>query len=367
MTTPRVALVHERFTELGGSEKVVEQLHSLWPDAPVYAAVIAPAGIPPGLRSADLRPSALQRIYRGGPNYAPLLPLLPGAMGRVRLEDFDLVVTSHHAFANRVKVGSHTKLISYTHTPARWIWDPATRRGEGGGPIGRGALAAFAATQRRPDRAAAQRLDAILVNSRFVASRVKAWWGRDAQVIPPPIDTERFTPDSEVRREDFFLLAGRLVPYKRPELAIAAARATGLRLVVAGEGRSRAALQAEAPPWVEFLGAVDDDTLVRLYRSCRALVMPGVEDFGMIPVEAQACGAGVIARGAGGALDSVVDGLTGVLYPDDPDEVGALAAAMVAFDPSRYDPQEIRTHAETYSVACFRRHFEQAVVEILST
>jgi glycosyltransferase involved in cell wall biosynthesis len=351
----RVAIVHERFTEPGGSELVVEQLHAIWPSAPIHASVIDSAALPDGLKGADLRPSPLQRLYRGGTGYAYLLPLLPVAMAHLDLGEADIVITSHHAFANRIRVRPGAMAISYTHTPARWIWDPPTRALEIGRPLGRSALSAFAATQRRPDIVAAQRLHGVMANSRNVADRIRRWWGRSAEIVVPPVDTRFYHPDA-IDREDFLLLAGRLVPYKRPEVAVAAARRLGARLLVVGEGRSRSSLEALAGPGIELLGAVDNPTLRDLYRRCAAVVFPGEEDFGIVPVEAQACGAPVIALGAGGVLDTVVDGQTGVLYrPEGPhDEVEALARAIQAFDSASFDSSVIRHHAESYSVESFR-------------
>lgn len=349
----RVAVVHERFTEPGGSEAVVEQVVATWPDAVVYAPVVDPQILPPGLRDADVRPGPLNRWYRGGGDYALLLPLLPWAMSRLRLDDCDVVVTSHHAFANRVRPPRvDIPIVSYTHTPARWFYDRAMRRGERGGCLGLAALTAFAATQRGPDRRAAARTAAILANSSETQRRVHRWWGRTASVLPPPVDTDFFTPDPAVPREDFFLLAGRLVPYKRPEVAFAAARRAGVRLVVAGDGRLFDQLAADHPD-VEMLGRVPDETLRDLLRRARAVLMPGVEDFGIVPVEAQACGTPVVALGRGGALDTVVPGVTGVLY-DGPDEMRALADALTGFDPAPFDAAVLRTHAQRFSRAAFR-------------
>jgi glycosyltransferase involved in cell wall biosynthesis len=374
VSPPRLAIVHERFTEVGGSERVVEQLHQLWPDAPIYAAVIDRASLPASLRHADLRPSRLQRLYRGGRGYAHLLPLLPAAMSSLDVGDVDLVITSHHAFANRVRPRRGIPVLSYTHTPARWLWEPSMRRGEAGGVAGGLALAAFAATQRRPDARAAGRLTAVAVNSRHVARRVDEWWHRSSTVIPPPVDVDRFTPALTGRREPFFLTAGRLVPYKQPEIAVTAARRAGVRLVVAGGGRSLGAVRqaAGADPDIEVLGDVDDAVLVDLYRRCQALVFPGEEDFGIVPVEAQACGTPVIARKIGGVLDSVVDGSTGVLY--DPvgtggreGEIDALAAALRSFDTRRFDARVIRTHAESFAGPRFRHRIAEWVEASLGT
>jgi glycosyltransferase involved in cell wall biosynthesis len=362
-----VAIVHERFTEMGGSELVVEQLHAIWPDAAVHAAVIDPDVLPGTLRHADLHPSRLQRLYRGGTGYAHLLPLLPFAMSHLELGDVELVVTSHHAFANRVRPETGIPVISYTHTPARWIWEPGMRAGEIGGRLGRLGLTALAATQRRPDVTAARRLRGLVVNSRHVAARARRWWGREGVVVPPPVAVQDFTPDATIGREDFFLLAGRMVPYKRPEVAVAAALRAGVRLVAVGEGRSRPAVEAAAGPGIELVARADKDQLRDLYRRCRALVFPGEEDFGIVPVEAQACGAPVLAWGYGGVLDSVVDGVTGQLVRPQAgeDRVAAMARAIGTFDPDRYDGAVIRRHAETFSPEAFRARFQASLEDML--
>lgn len=365
----RVALVHERFTELGGSERVVEQLHALWPQAKVVSPVVDRRALPAGLLGADIQTSPLQRLYRGGPTYAHLLPLLPLAMAASDLGPVDLVITSHHAFANRVRCPPGAALVSYTHTPGRWLWDRSIRGQEMGSRAGRMALGALAATQRRPDRRAAQRPDVIAVNSRHVADRVARWWGRSAAVVPPPVDVHHYTPGDEGKREDFFLMAGRLVPYKRPEVAVLAARQAGVRLVVVGAGRCGEQLTSLAGPGIELLGAVDDERLRDLYRRCRALVFPGIEDFGLVPVEAQACGTPVLALGAGGVLDSVLDGTSGTLYrpgPDEPD-VDALARALRAFDSSPFDAAVIRRHAESFSREAFRERMSDVISAALGT
>jgi glycosyltransferase involved in cell wall biosynthesis len=366
MTLPRIAIVHERFTELGGSERVAEQMHCLWPEATVHTTIVDRSVLPPALRDADLRPSPLQALYRGGRGYSHLLPLFPAAVARIDVGDVDVVIASHHAFANRVRVPPGCRFVSYTHTPARWLWDPQLRRLEGGA-VTESLLGAFAALQRRADRTAAQRPDVIAVNSAYVGQRVRSWWGRTAEVLHPPVDTERFRPDPSVPREDFFLLAGRLVPYKRPEVAVAAARRAGVRMIVAGEGRSRAAVEEAGGPNIEVLGEVDDDLLLDLYRRCAALVMPGVEDFGIVPLEAQACGTPVIALGAGGATESVIDGVTGVLYnPGIPDDVSSLVEVMRTFDPDRFDSRAIRRHAEAFSVSAFRSGLRTLVESLLA-
>jgi glycosyltransferase involved in cell wall biosynthesis len=203
-----------------------------------------------------------------------------------------------------------------------------------------------------------------VANSHHVADRIRRWWGRAASVVAPPVDTDFYTPASPGSpRGDFFLVAGRLVPYKRPELAVAAATRAGVKLVVAGDGRARGAVEAAAGSTVEILGRVGDDEMRELYRTCRALVFPGEEDFGIMPIEAQACGAPVIARAIGGVLDTVVPGTTGVLYPAtaDTDHVETLARIMGGFTDSDFEPSTIRAHAERFAPARFREGFTAAL------
>lgn len=360
--SPRLVIVHERFTELGGSERVVEQLAGLSDNSRVYAPVIDEGLVRHELAGIDVSASGLQRLYRKPGQYAHLLPLLPMAMATADVSDADVVVTSHHAFANRVRVPEGVPLISYTHSPARWMWDRRMLQGETGGSLGEAALRSFALAARSGDRAAANRVDTFIANSQTVADRIRTWWGRHAVVIHPPVDVDFFHP-APVATEDFFLIAGRLVPYKKVAVAVAAASALGRRLVVVGQGRSRAALERLAGPTIEFVGAVSNDELRDLYRRCAALVFPGEEDFGIIPVEAQACGTPVIAARVGGATETVVSGRTGLLVDvRRSDPVAAFAAAMAAFDPCEFDRQTIRTHAEQFS----RDRFRRSIGELLS-
>ncbi|MFW2380191.1 MAG: glycosyltransferase [Acidimicrobiales bacterium] len=365
MKSISTSIVHERFTEMGGSEKVVAALARLWPRSTLLSPIIDQKILDPALR--DLNPvcSPLQRLYRGDGRYSHLLPLLPIAMASLEIpSNTELVVLSHHAFSNRVRIQSDIPTISYVHSPARWMWDPVLRSADAPGPVSNSALSAFAATQRRADRRAAQKPDILIANSTEVAGRISRWWNRPSVVIPPPVDLDtdpiltRTTP-----REDFFLLAGRLVPYKRADIAIEAATRAGVQLVVAGDGRFRARCEEIAGPTVRFLGSVSDDELHDLYRRCRALLFPGVEDFGIVPVEAMAHGAPVIGVNRGGLLDTVIHGTTGVLLEDSPireDLVARFATTLIAADlPS--DESLIVKHASLFSEESFaERILEQA-------
>ncbi len=364
--TKRIAIVHERFSDFAGSEQVVAQLAAMWPSATVTAPVVDPSVLPEELRGR-VRDTVLSRALRPGGGYAHLLPLLPLAMRHLDIGEPDVVVASHHAFATQVVRATTAPVVAYVHSPARWVWDPNLRAGEIGGRVGAAGLTAFSALFRPRDRAAARQVTSMVANSNAVAERIRDWWDRDATVIHPPVDTDWYTPDLSVPREEFFLLAGRLVPYKQPSVAVEAARQAGVRLLVVGDGRSRAECEALAGPGTEFLGRVSDTDLRSLFRRCAAALMPGVEDFGIVPVEAQACGAPVIATGAGGALDSVLPGRTGELVP--PGEAGLVdrwAQTLRSFDPARYDSASIRHHAEDFSRAAFRARMDDHVAEVLA-
>ncbi len=365
MPPNRVVIVHERLTELGGAERVVEQLSVTFPDARIFVPVADPAVRKHVLDGVPVTSSPVQRLYRGSGRYAHLLPLLPLAMARADLADADVVVCSHHAFANRVRPARDVPVVSYVHTPARWMWDPRARAGEIGGRLGEVALAGFCATQRLADRQAAQRVTVLLANSSAVADRIARWWGRESHVVHPPVRTGWFTPDPDVEREDFLLVAGRLVPYKRPELAVLAAQATGTRLVVVGDGRARRLCERVASPSTTFVGRVDDETLRDLMRRCRALVFPGEEDFGLIPVEAMCCGTPVVALAAGGVLDTVVDGVTGVLvhpaHASRAAHVRALARGIRALDTTRFDTAVVAARGQQFSERRFRDRVHEIV------
>ncbi|MEW5808625.1 MAG: glycosyltransferase [Actinomycetota bacterium] len=360
----KMMIVHERFTEVAGSEHVVEQLSIEWPRSDIFAAVTRPEGIPKGL-TAHPHASDLQPLYRflREKSYAPLMPLMPRAFRHLPLRDADVVVASHHAFATQSVFATDAPVVAYVHSPARWAWDASLRAGEGGGPAGAALLSLLAASARRCEIAAAPRLARIVANSSAVAERVRQWWSREAVVVHPPVDTDGFTPDTSVARENFFLLAGRLVPYKRPELAIEAAKAAGVPLVVAGDGRSMERCRAAAGPSTTFLGRVSHEQLLDLHRRARALVMPGVEDFGIVPVESMATGTPVIALGEGGAMDTILPGVTGVhVESGSLDHVRAgFSEAMRTFDPSAFDPAEIRKWAEGFSRRAFREKIRQVV------
>lgn len=366
----RIAIVHERLTEIAGSEHVVAELAREWPDAPVTIPIVdarVEASFGPRVRTG-----VLSSMYRGVSyrSYAPLLPLVPAWLKRRDFGSAEAVIISHHAFAAAAVQAATVPTIVYVHSPARWAWDEDMRR-EVEAPLpGRIALDALSRLAIGTEMAAAPKISTLVANSTAVADRIKLHWHRESQVVHPPVNVDFFTPDRGEVREDYFLLAGRLVGYKRPDIAIKAAVKAGVKLVVAGGGREAARYKKlTAGGDVTFLGRVSNEEFRQVYRRARAMVMPGEEDFGITPVEAMACGTPVIALGVGGALDSVVAGVTGTFVPEgtDAEMIDAFADAFTSFDGRQFDPTEIRSHAELFSPDVFRSRMAGVVAQTLTT
>ena len=335
-----VALVHEWFSATGGSEAVFLALADLVPHARRF--VLWADTDAPDLRQSWLARTPLRR------SKALALPVMPLVWRTLSREPFDVVISSSHAFAHTVRLGrpGQTRHLSYVHSPARYLWSP-DHDARGGSRL----LDPARRVLRRADQRLSRHVDAYAANSREVRDRIRRFWGRDAEVIHPPVDVDFFTP-SGAARGGYLLAAGRWVPYKRFDLAIEAAALAGLPLVVAGsgpqEGRLRR-LAARVRVPVTFEVRPDRERLRELYRGAAALLFPGHEDFGIVPVEAQACGTPVIGLRRGGATETVVDGETGVLV-DGPDPAGFAAAVARCAD---LDSGAIRRHATGFSADRF--------------
>jgi glycosyltransferase involved in cell wall biosynthesis len=358
---PRVAISHEWLTIPGGSEKVVLQFLELFPDAEIYTTVYDPEPWPDSIKSARVHPSFLDRLPAANRIYPRLLPFMNAAFESFNLGGYDLVLSSNHACAKNVITAPGTLHVCYCHTPMRYAWDPGFFAGEQLGLAERALLPLLIGRLRRQDAVAATRPDAYIANSRHVAARIRKYYRRDSTVIHPPCDVERFlgTP----RREgDYYLFLGRLVPYKRADLAVAACARLDRPLKVVGSGRGGESLAEIAGPRTELLGFVEDDELAEIVAGARALLFPGEEDFGMVPVEVQAAGVPVIAYGRGGAADSVVDGITGILYEEA--GVDSLCAAIERFEATSFDEQELRQRAATFSPERFRDEMSEVLMTL---
>ncbi len=358
-----VALVHDYLTQYGGAEKVLEALHDLYPAAPVYTSVYAPANLPPHFRDWTIHTSFMQHLGLFRQRHQLGLLLYSTAFERFDLSRYALVISSSSAWAKGVITGPHTLHICYCHAPMRFVWHYHDYlRGESIGPLGRLILPFVLGYVRLWDEVSAQRVDAYIANSREVARRIGKYYRRSATVINPPVDLSSYTVAPAY--DDYFLVVARLVPYKRLDIVIEAFNQLGLPLKVVGRGRQRHELEAAAQPNIEFLGAVGQDTLRGLYARCRALIWAEAADFGIAPVEVQASGRPVIAYAAGGALETVIPGETGIFFNQQ--TPAALIAAVQSFDAAQFDPARIRRHAEQYDRTVFMRRMAEFVAAAAS-
>jgi glycosyltransferase involved in cell wall biosynthesis len=352
----RVAITTDWLNSFGGAERVLIELHRMFPEAPIYTTVHDPNGLPHSMRGWDVRTSFLQRVPFAKRRHQAFLPLMPMAFEQFDLGEYDLVLTTSSACAKGVITRPGTLNICYCYTPTRYLWDlyhEYTREKKG-----QAFIAATAHWLRMWDRMAADRVDHFIAISHEVAGRIRRHYRRDAEVVYPPVDVERIRPNGH-DAEDFYLVVSRLVPYKRVDLAVEAANRQGCRLLVVGDGPERKRLEKQAGRTVRFLGRLDDAHIADLYARCRALLFPGFEDFGITPVEAQAAGRPVIAYGRGGAAETVVDGFTGVLFEEQ--TVECLMRAMLRMEEVAIDPEACRGQAERFSSATFRVQLAEVI------
>jgi glycosyltransferase involved in cell wall biosynthesis len=356
----KVALIHDYLNQMGGAERVVLALHELFPQAPLYTSIYDPDRVDPAFRALDIRTSFMQKFPFVMRHHQPYLPFYPFAMENLDLRGYDLVLSSSSAFGKGVIVRPETLHICYCHTPMRWCWNYREYvEREHLGRLARRLLPFFITWLRVWDQTSAQRVDHFIANSPVVAERIQKYYRRESVVIPPPVEAGRFPFDPAVQAEEYFLSLGRLTPYKRVDLAIEACNRLQLPLLVIGSGRAEKQLRALAGPTIRFLGRLPDAEVLQYLARCRALIFPGEEDFGITPLEAQACGRPVIAYGAGGALASVVEGLTGTFFAEQ--TVESLAAVLAAFDARQYEAQAIRDHALDFDKPRFQRRVLQFI------
>jgi glycosyltransferase involved in cell wall biosynthesis len=354
----RAALVHDWLTISGGSEKVVLELLRLLPGADVYTSVYDPSVWAGPLAGHRVQASFLDRLPKARTQYPKLLPLMNAAFESFDLSDYDLVVSSSHSCAKNVLTQPGTLHVCYCHTPMRHAWEPRFLEGEDLGLVARLAAKLLVPGLRRRDLAGASRPDVFVANSTHVANRIAKYYRREAEVIAPPIEVAPHLARPR-REDDYYLVLGRVVPYKRVDLALAACARLGRKVKVVGAGRALDAARAHAGPDAELLGFVPDEELGDVISGARALLFPGEEDFGIVPVEVQAAGVPVIAYGAGGIRDSVVDGETGLFF--DHQTVDALADAILAFEARTFDEQVIRDNARRFGPERFLAQFAELV------
>ncbi len=359
----RVALIHDWLINMGGAERVLEELARLYPEAPIYAGVVQRANLSPVLRERTIIPSLVQNWPRATRWYNRYLPLLAYAVEQWDLSSFDVVISSSAAVAKGVLTRAEAFHLAYVHTPMRYAWDlyPAYREQEAHG-ITRRIMGPVFHYLRLWDRLSADRVDQLVANSTTVAARINKHYRRDAIVVPPPVEVDGFRV--QYGRGRHYLVLSRLVRYKRLDLAVEAANRLQVPLVVAGDGPERKALQRLAGPTVQFLGRVDEATRVGLIEEAVALLFPGEEDFGIVPVEVQAAGRPVIAYERGGVRDTVVGQETGILFSEQ--SVDGLVDAIVRSQAVDWDPDRIRRNSERFRPEFFARAISRLVAAGIS-
>jgi len=359
----KTALIHDRLNVYAGSEKVLGHLHDLFPDSTVYTSISEPSRFPSSWKNWDIRTTGLQRLPLVKKHHQLLLPLLVFAFEQLELSDYDLVISSSHCAAKAVITDPGTFHLCYCHTPLRFAWTPNPAQMLSGKCKSRGnfLLNLMMHWIRLWDYASAARVDHFVANSKHVRARIKKHYRRDASVVYPGVDTQRFSVSDEI--DDYYLLLSRLTPYKRTDLAVEAFNRLNRRLIVIGSGSHEKTLRKMAGPNVEIRGSATDAEVTRALSRCKALIFPGEEDFGIVPVEAQASGRPVIAYGRGGATETVIDGETGVLFPEQ--TADSLCDAVLSMDSMNLDPSDARRNAERFSIQAFRDSFISTLNQVL--
>ena len=348
----RVAIIHYWLVGMRGGEKVVEQLCRIYPEADIFTHVVDKRRISTHIARRVVGTTFISRLPFANRLYKLYLPLMPCALEQLDLRGYDLVISSESGPAKGVLVAADALHICYCHSPMRYIWAFYHEYLGSASRFERLGLRLISHYMRISDLASAARVDVFIANSRYVARRIKRCYNREATVIYPPVDIDNFRSSGVDEVGDFYLMVGELVAYKRFDLGIAAAMRLGRRLVIVGSGQLKAQLQRNAGPNVVFLGAQPDEDLRRLYSTCRALLFPGEEDFGIVPVEAMAAGRPVIAFRKGGAVESVKSGVTGLFF--DHQSVDSLVEAVQRFESQSWDSEAIRVHATAFSAKQFR-------------
>ncbi|MCA9891724.1 MAG: glycosyltransferase [Anaerolineae bacterium] len=349
----KLALVHDWLNQVGGAEDVLATLVEMYPQSPIYTGLYAPEVMPDFYRDWDIHTLWIDKLPGIHNHHQPYLPVYPPAWGGLKLEGYDVILSNKSGFCHGLQFDPQQSVhVCYCLAPTRYVWQlDAYIAREGLGKPAEMVLRPLVNWLKRWDYDAAQRVTHFIAISTEIQERIKSYYDRESVIIYPPVETDRFQPVSPEEVEDYFLIVSRLIPYKRIDLAVQAATRLNVPLKIGGKGRDMERLRAMAGPSVEFLGFVPDDELPTLMAKAKAFIFPGLEDFGITPVQAEAAGRPVIAYGAGGALDTVIPGMTGEHFAEL--TVDSLAEVMANFDASHYDPQTIRQHALKFDVGVF--------------
>lgn len=355
----KIALVHDHLAQDGGAERVLKSFCEIWPTAPIYVWLYDKKRANKFFQTKDIRPSFIQKLPFPFKMYKRYLPLLPSATESYDLSGYDVVLSMTSSLGKGVITGPETLHICYCNTPTRYLWsdkDVIIDRWEKGKIIG-SISKVYKTYLRIWDKMAADRVDKFIANSNFIAKRIKKYYQRDSVAIYPPIETNKFSVSEKVG--DFFLAGGRLVSYKKFDLIVQAFNKLGLPLKIFGDGPELEPLKKMARENIEFLGRISDQEIAKLYSQAKAFIHPQIEDFGITALESQAAGRPVIAYRAGGAIETIIDGETGVFF--DHQDWETLAETVIKFKPERFDTHKIRKHAEEFDEALFKQRMKDFV------
>ena len=359
----RIALVHDWLTGMRGGEKCLEVLCELFPNAPIYTLLHVQGAMSPLIESKEIHTSAVQRFPQVEKKYRMYLPVFPFAIESFDFSEYDLLISTSHCVAKGAIPRSGALHICYCFTPMRYVYemyDEYFGKGQAGITV-RFAMSFVAPLLRWWDTKTANRVHHFVAISNHVRERILRHYNREAEIVFPPVDTERF--QISFKDGGYYLIVSALVPYKRVDLAIQVFNKNGARLIVVGKGPDEAKLRRAASSTIEFVGWKSDDELARLYAGCKALIFPGEEDFGIVPLEAMACGKPVIAYGKGGVLETVQEGISGVFFPEQ--SVQALDDALTRAASMHFEPQKIRERALQFSRDIYKERMKKLIEQKL--
>ncbi len=356
----KIAIVHDWLTNMGGAERVIINFHELYPSAPIYTTFYTPSNLDEELKNIDVRTSFLQR-KKEVINHKKYFPLMPFAFEKFKLKDYNVILSSSSSCAKGVRKRKDGIHICYIHTPMRYAYEFKHEYTDGMNPIKKTLVNILLFFMRIWDKHNTKRVDYFIANSHEVQKRVKKTYNREAIVINPPVRCSLF--DISNIDGDYYFIVSRLVSYKKFDLAVQACKELGKKLIIIGDGPEREKLEkiADGDDNIAFMGRQPDDVLKKYLQECKALLFPGLEDFGIVPVEAQACGRPVIGYGKGGILDTVIDGETGVLFKEQ--TVESLKEAIQRFETMKFDKQKIREHALKFDESEFKRKIKDFIDE----
>lgn len=359
----KVAIVHYWLLRMRGGEKVVEALCELYPEADIFTHVADPEALSPTIQKHRIQTTFIAKLPRSKTWYKNYLPFMPLALEQLDLSDYDLVISTESGPAKGVITRPDALHVCYCHTPMRYVWDMYHDYMANQFFLKQWLMRPLLHYVRNWDALSSNRVDHFISNSRYVAQRIQKFYKRQATVIPPPVDVERFSPSKE--KQDYYLLLGQLVAYKRADLAVDAFNASGRKLVIIGDGEMSKELSNRANSNIEFLGWLESKDIEDHLRNCKALLFPGIEDFGIVPLEAMASGTPVIAFAKGGALETVIDQKTGVYFHEQSTQALNSAVDKIENGEITFDSDTLIEHANSFSKANFKKNISEYIDEKL--